>query len=457
MPEPRESPSAAATGICVEQPLAASHPASEAKAQPRFHRARVFEWCRLASIIVGAQAVVQTVAMLTGLLIVRKLSIEQYAYYAIATAMLSSMTALADGGIGVGVTAQGGRVWRDRKKLGQVLASGLALRKKFALFSSIAAPVMIYLLRRHGASWLAAFLILAGVIPTFIASLSDSLLEIPSKLNQQMVPLQKNQLFAALSRAAFTVMVVFLLPYTAAAVLATGISRTWANIRLLTIAHAHADFHRKPEKHVEKQILSIVWRVLPASLYYCVMGQITIWIISIFGSTTAVGQLGALTGVAQVMMLFTTLFMTLAVPRFARLPDRRSLLVQRFVAIELCLILMSTAIIGASILFSRQILWILGSHFHGLSTELALAFASACAGLLSSSTNQLLASRGIVVPPLLFIGAALAAQIGLAFVLPLSQVSGVLLYSIFTFLIIYLLRIVYFILVMVRNEEAQPA
>ncbi len=386
----------------------------------------------------------QAISFFSGLLIIRVFATQQYAYYTIATAMLSTMTALADGGIGAGVISQGGRVWQDPLKLGRVMVSGLALRKKFAILSALAAPVLIYLLRRHGASWQAALIVLACLIPTFIASLSDTLLEIPPKLRQQILPLQKNQLAAALARAALTVVAAFTFPVAASAVLATGISRTWANIRLRAIARVYADLRAKPDREVQRNILAVVYRVMPASIYYCVMGQITVWIISIFGSTVAVGQLGALTGLSQTMTLFTVLFTTLMVPRFARLPDVKTLLVQRFILVEAGLILLSLGIILTANLFGREILWVLGKQFGGLNKELTLAFAASCAALLSASTNQLLSARGIVVPPLLLISSSGAAQIGLAFVLPLHQVAGVLLYGIFTSLTIYLLRLIYF-------------
>ncbi len=408
------------------------------------HKARTLEWSKLIGITGGAQVIVQALGFLSGILIVRKLPTNEYAYYTIATAMLSTMTALADGGIGSGVISQGGKVWQDPVQLGKVMATGLALRKRFALLSALAAPVLIYLMRKHDASWLVSIAVLACLVPTFLASLSDSLLEVAPKLRQRVVPLQQNLIAAAASRAVLTVLMAFTVPLCATAVLATGISRTWANIRLRRIASEFADWHQQPDPEIRKNILDVVWRILPSSIYYCISGQVTIWVISIFGSTAAVGQLGGLTGLSQAMTLFSVLFTTLIVPRFARLPDVKALLVKRFVVVQIGLVILSFLIIFAASLFSREILWLLGRQFRGLSKELTIAFASSCAYLLSGSTSQLLSARGIVVPPLVFIPFAIAAQIGLAFVLPLHEVTGALLYGLYTALAIYVLRLTYF-------------
>ena len=270
------------------------------------HHHRAKEWSRLLGILFGAQSLIQALGFLSGILLVRRLPSNEYAYYTLATAMLSAMVALADGGIASGVLAQGGRVWKNPQELGSVVVTGLALRRRFALLSTLAAPVLVYFMRRHGASWLVSFLVLACLAPTFFASLSDSLLEVAPKLRQDIVSLQRNQILAALARTILTVSVVFTLPFCALAVLATGVSRMWANIRLRAITKKYADMSMPPDEVAKREILSMSYRLLPASLYSCIAGQITIWIISIFGSTQAIGQLGGLTGLSQAMAVLNT-------------------------------------------------------------------------------------------------------------------------------------------------------
>lgn len=417
------------------------------------HRARGLEWGRLLSITGGAQLLVQVLGFFSGLLVIRLLSVQQYGLYTIAYTMLGTMTVLSDAGIGAGVISEAGKVWRNQQKLGRVLATGFDLRKRFTLVSLIiAAPALLFLLRFHGASWTLSLLLLGSLIPGFLAILSDALLEIAPKLQQDLVPLQRNQIAAAVWRLVLSAATLFAFPSAVLAILASGASRTWANIKLRKIASNYADRHQEPDLEVRRAILRVVKRSLPASIYYCLSGQITIWLISIFGSTRAVGQIGGLAGFATMMNLFNVMFSTLIVPRFARLPKVKSLLLQRFVLVQIGLVAMGCALVLFANLFAKELLWVLGKEFAGLNKELTLMAAGSCATFIGACTNQMLSSRGIVVPPFLFVACAVVAQVALAFVVPLNQVVGVLIYGILTPLALYGIRLVYLCITLAKDE-----
>jgi hypothetical protein len=185
---------------------------------------KAIHWIKLISITGGSQTIIQVLGLLSGIIVIRLLSINEYALYTIANTMLGTMSILADGGISTGVLSQGGKVWHDRQKLGAVIVTGLYLRKKFAIGSLIlAVPILIYLLKHNGASWLNCILISLTLIPAFFAALSDSLYEVAPKLLQDIVALQKNQLVANISRFLLLAGSLFLLPWTFIALLGNGI------------------------------------------------------------------------------------------------------------------------------------------------------------------------------------------------------------------------------------------
>jgi hypothetical protein len=199
--------------------------------------------------------------------------------------------------------------------------------------------------------------------------------------------------------------------------------------------------HASPE--IEKDILRIVRKVFPTTLYYCVSGQLTIWILSILGTTTAVSQIGALSGLSTALGLFTAIFTVLAVPRFARIPSNRKLLMKRFLLLQAGLLGTSVLIVAFTYIFAHPLLLVLGRRFAGLRIELTLTAAQTCVALISSSTNQLLSSRGIIVPPALLISCAILAQVGLVFVLPVRTVSGALWYGMAVSATVYFVRMTY--------------
>jgi O-antigen/teichoic acid export membrane protein len=405
------------------------HKLSQLKQHPNYDKA--MHWGKLISITGGAQVIVQAVGFVCGILIIRLLPVQEYALYTLVNTMLGTISILADGGISAGVMAQGAKVWQDKEKMGVVLATGLNLRRKFAIGSLIVSvPILFYLLRHNGASWIAATLIASSMIPAFFAALSDSLLEIVPKLHQSIMPLQKNQVEVSVGRLLLLGLTMFLFPWAFVAVLASGISRIYGNIKLSKIVYTFADKEQQPDLEIQKEILAMVKHILPGSIYYCLSGQITIWLISIFGDTTSVAQLGALGRLSMLLSLFSVLISTLVIPRFARLANEKDLLLKRFVQIMGALIFFLFLIVVIVYLFPKPMLWLLGDAYAGLETELVLSIVGSCLSLIAGIAFSLYSSRGWALNPIILISVNLASIIGLALMVDLGSLNGILLLNI---------------------------
>jgi O-antigen/teichoic acid export membrane protein len=393
---------------------------------------KAIEWGKLISITSGAQLVVQVTTVLSGILTIRLLPTSEYALYTLVNTMLGAMMVLADSGIASGVMAQGGKVWQDREKLGAVMTTGLQLRKKLAIIALlVVAPLLLYLLLHHGASPLVSSLIMLCLIPAFYASLSDIILEVPLKLRQEILPLQKNQVEVSLSRLILTGLTVFLFPFTFVAVLAGGLPRIWANIRLTKISGKFADLTQNADADVKTEIVAFVKRFMPGAIYYCISGQITIWVISIFGSTTAVAQIGALGRISMILGLFVGLFSFLVIPRFARLTKDSPQLRSRYVQLHFGLLLFSAIVISFVWIFQSQFLWVLGSGYADLNDELILSIIGSCMGLISGQSFTLATSRGWAIKPIISIPISILAMVLGILLFDISTLRGVLIYNIF--------------------------
>lgn len=388
-------------------------------------------WGKLLSITGSAQIIIQILGFGSGILIIRLLTVQEYAFYTLANTMLGMMAVLADGGIVPGVMAQGGKVWENKQKMGSVLATGLDLRRKFAIASLlISVPILFYLLLHNGASWIMALLIATALIPAFYATLSDSLLEIIPKLNQTIVPLQRNQIEVGVARLFLSGLTMFLFPWAFVAVLTAGIPRIWGNVGLRKIVYTMADQDKKPDKEVRSEILSLVKRILPTSIYYCFSGQITIWLVSIFGNTHSLAQLGALSKVSVMLSIFNVIIATLIIPHFAKLVSDKYLLLNRFLQIMGLLLVLVNAIALIVYLFPTPILWVLGDAYKGLQFELLLSIISSCIGLLGGVVFNLYTSRGWAMSPIVSILINLFSIVFFASILDLRSLKGVLFFNI---------------------------
>src|SRR5713101_1733431 len=115
---------------------------------------RAFDQARRVGNYVLVQAAVQIIAFSSGILLVRWLPQREYAFFTIANAMQATLMLLADIGISVGLISIGSRVWQDRHRFGELINTGLGLRRKLAAVAAIiVAPILYVMLIKNGASF----------------------------------------------------------------------------------------------------------------------------------------------------------------------------------------------------------------------------------------------------------------------------------------------------------------
>jgi O-antigen/teichoic acid export membrane protein len=393
------------------------------KLHPQYDR--VFNWVKLISIVGGTEIILKGIGFLTGVLIVRLLPLQEYAWYTLANTLLGTLTILADSGISNGVMAISGKVWQDPKKLGVVLATGLDLRRKFAVVTLvIAIPVIIYLLLQNKASWLTSILIVLSLIPAFYAALSDSLLEIGPKLHQDIASLQKNQLTVGFGRLVLTVGTIFIFPWTFVILLASGVPRIYGNFKLKKINEKFIEINQVPDPLVRKEILQIVAKILPNIIYFSLSGQIVIWILSVFGQTKDLAAIGALGRFSIIVGVFTGVLSTILIPRFSRLNANAAKILKVFILFQIVLVLFSGSVLAVVFLFPSQLLLLLGTSYTGLSSELFLMMLASCIGIVTSMSGNLLGSRGHFLNPVLVIAMNIGCLLMAYFIWDLTTIQG---------------------------------
>ncbi len=401
----------------------------------------IYKWVKIISITGGVQILVQILGLVSGIYILRSMSSQEYSYYTIANTMLGTLTVLTDGGVTSAVLSKGGQVWGDKKKLGVVIATGMYLRNRFAILSLLVSiPVLFYLLMHQNAKFYTALLISLSLIPAFYASLSDSLLEIPLKLNQDLIPLQKNQFFTSFVRLILSCIGMFCLPFCYVALLSNGVPRIWANFKLKKINNKYLDSKASFDKIIRKDILAFVSRILPGSIYYCFSGQITVWLLSLFGNNQSIAQLGGLGRLSMLLTLFGVLFSTLIVPQFAKTFNSYSALIGKFWKIQIGVFIFFFVFVFLLHLIDSQLLWILGSQFSSLKTELILSMIGSCIGIMSGFSFSLYTSKGWAIYPYISIPLNVFSIIIGIFLFKINSLRDVLHFSIFTSSIQYIIN-----------------
>lgn len=410
--------------------LSVSNRIETLQAYPEY--SRIIKWGKLISLTGSVQLLNKAVGILSGILIIRLLPVQEYALYTLANTMLGTMYLLADGGISAGVMSNGGKVWKDKKELGKVVGTGLQLRKKFSVVSLIISiPILAYLLQKHDASWLMTLLITLSLIPAFYAQLADSIFSVVPKLHQDIKRMENNQLAVTFGRLFLTASFIFVFPFTYLALLANGIPRIYGNLKMRKIAGSFAEISKKSDPALRENLLNTVKRMLPGLVYVCVSGQITVWLISIFGNTMALAQLGALGRLAVVLSVFSGLISTLVVPRYARLIARKAVMFNYYVQIIAAVFFLVCLLIGAVYVFSDEILFIIGENYAGLQPELMLAMLGSGLSLIASIAFFLNISRDWVMNPAISVSISITSLVVGVFIFDVTTLQGVLIYNIF--------------------------
>ncbi len=158
-------------------------------------------WGNILSKFVSVQLVIQALGFASGILLVRTLSQQQYAYYTIASTMQGTMNVLADSGISIGLITIGGKVWQDQYRFGQLINTALQLRIYLAAVSmTVVTPILLWMLISNGASTVYTILITAGVLMGLNVQLTTGVLYVVPRLHSQLRRVQNLELIPSVFR-----------------------------------------------------------------------------------------------------------------------------------------------------------------------------------------------------------------------------------------------------------------
>ena len=387
------------------------------------------KWAPILVKFAFVQGLVQVLGLAAGLLIVRHLPKREYAFYTIGNTMLGAILVLADSGISSALTAIGGRVWQDSRRLGSLLNTALQLRRQLAVFTLLAVvPVLIWLLRQNGASRITIFVLVLAVLAGSGFELITRIYSVALRLRSEIRQIQNQAMVAAVVKLAMVGVALFIFMNAAVAILSVvigyavqyGMLRRWVGREVDRSAPAD------PEMRLE--IVSVLKKQAPHSVYYCLQGQITVWLISVFGNADSVANVGALGRLAVVFALLSSITAEVVLPAFARIQSLHQLR-RRYFHILAGYLVVSVASVAAVAVFPRQVLSVLGSQYSGLHAEgilmAACAVVSTTAGILWAINS----ARAWIVPPALLIPCTILVQVASISFFNLSTVKGVLLFT----------------------------
>jgi O-antigen/teichoic acid export membrane protein len=388
---------------------------------------RLLEWARLFASYSFVQAIAQGLGFIAGILIVRSLKKEEYAFFLIVNTIGPMMNLLSDNGITNSLSAIGGKFWQDDQKMGSLIKTAMILRRQLVMFSSlVVTPLLVWmLLRNHAPLATVVWLVLLTLVGVLF-QLNAGVIGVVISLRQQVGKMQALMFVSVLPRLALIALFVALGILNAPLAIAAGCVALV--VQFLFLQHwvkPQIDWHARPDAKFRKSILAIVKKQAPLTIYFCLQGQIGIWLISIFGNAHGVADVGALGRIGMIFSILISTTSALIVPRFARCQDAA-----RLRSLYALILSGFAGILALGVLFTwlfpAPLLWLLGAKYAQLGGLVWLAVLTTGTGSLAGIIYSLNVNRGWIPPAIILIPAEIFTLVILCFSFDLSSVRGIL-------------------------------
>src|SRR5437762_6943376 len=366
---------------------------------------------RVVGSFVTVQVIVQMIAFLSGILLIRMLEQREYAFFTIANTMQGTLNLLADIGVSVGLVSIGGRVWQDRPRFSQLVSTALYLRRRLALLAMFAVtPLLYFMLVKNGASPSYTALLTILVLIGLTIQLDVGVLGVIPRLRADIGVIQGIDLFGAILRLTILVLLAFIFLNAGIAVTVATVAIFLQYLLLRRYSATVIDFGAPQNPDDRKAIIGLIRSQAANAVFYCFQGQITIFLISFFArQSSSVAEVGALGRLAMIFVVLANLLANIFVPVFARCHERRQL---RSLYLEITggVSLFCLAVLAAAAIFPDQFLFVLGNKYAHLRRELLLMVASAVLAALTATFWSLNAAKAWIAGSWLYIPLTLLTQ-----------------------------------------------
>jgi O-antigen/teichoic acid export membrane protein len=357
---------------------------------------RLLGWFRMLTAFVSLEIAAQGCAALASFLVVRNLDKEHFAWYSLAFNLQSTLANFTLLGIGTGMVSMSGQWIGDREKMGALAASAFRYRSLLlTIVGPVVLPIFGYLLLKNGCPfWHTLALVVLAVCLLFV-ELNRQIFSAPIRIAGRYNYLQRAGLLEAIFRVAILGLLILIGGLNAATTLFVSVLVSGSVVKFL-IRKGAQEFiapHCAPDRAIQKRLTKLNLNVMPSTLTFVFQAQIGLTMISIFGKTASVADLGALTRIALLLMVPQAIVSKIIEPKLARATEGADLW-RKFRMALVLVAMMAVSGFAVMFIFRHQFLWLLGKDYWYLEKELVFYAGICCTGTLTSMSMMLLYARG---------------------------------------------------------------
>ena len=386
----------------------------------------------MTAFFVG-QGSVQLLNLLTGFLLLRWLSVSEYAWFSLVNGFQSTVALLVDLGLSGSIVALlAGRT--DEQVVGRYIRSVRHLRLwLFAILVPAIILAFVALATRQGMGPLLTTVLLGGIVTSLYFQTWTAAYSVPLLVHQKLrlyyrVPTLLGALRLLVSFGLH--MMATLTAWMSVCISALNtLAQGWCYRREAAPQVAEP---ASSDPETNREVLGYIRPMIPGSVFFALQGQITIYIISWFGQTSSIAEVGALGRLAQLFVLLTAFNSVVIAPNIAKLPAH--MLPRRYMQVLAGAVGISLSLLATGFLVPDWLLWLLGKKYAHLRPELVWMLGAACIDYISGCMWTMHSARRWVFSWCVwaYIGVVLSVQIlGVSF-MNLSTTHSVLVFSLGT-------------------------
>jgi O-antigen/teichoic acid export membrane protein len=338
----------------------------------------------------------QAVGFVVGVALIRGLPKETYGQYAVYVGILFASILVSESGLSNVMLSHANRHGGDAGWSSDLLRSGLYVRRRIGLSSSlVGAGILGYLLSANNLPVVPTVIAVLAYLTSMQAVFVRSNCQVFLRLNGLATSSQKSLVFAACFRLAAVLGVLLAAPssmHFAGIVLVTA-ATYWGESWLMIWNLKRLKLGPGSKNPLQiRRLGRAARRLAPMNLATVGREQAFLLIMSLVGSTIVLGEISAFTRFAIAFTLVNSFMLNLLLPRIARLEPNVALkTIPLYAGIYAGI---AGGVVVLTYVFSPFLLWILGESYAGLDVELTIVMAGSSLLSFCSALAMMGQSRG---------------------------------------------------------------
>ena len=411
--------------------------------QYRLKSPKLKHWSTLIGKFLVSQGSIQIFNLLTGFFLLRWMTVENYAQFSVAFGFQTTFNMLIDTGFSGSIVALVGDRFQDKSVVGKYIKSAQQFRNRsFAVIIPIAGIAFHLICTKRNWSWGEQILLFGAITASLFFQGWASYYSPALLMHQQIAEYYKPQIVGSAVRLFFCYILYIISALSA-----------WTNIWITTFTiafngisyrYSAANFIDKPEKNdpaVSKEMVGYISPLIPGLIFTAFQGQISLAVISIMGQAQNIAEVSALGRLGQLFVLLGAFNGIVIEPYIAK--ANRSDLPKRYFQILGISIFIASMICVMGFVFPQPLLWLLGSKYQKLRTEVGWVVAGACLSYVGGVMWSMHSARRWIYwwGTFAYIGIILITQVGCLILMDLSTTLGVIYFSLISTLAVMVIHV----------------